>query len=572
MKILTWNINGIRTAKGNLKTLLDSLEADVICIQETKVTRDMLDEPTAIVEGYNSYFAFSRKRSGYSGVATFCKDSATPVKAEEGLGSHLCSKNDGIVGYYGDTTEFDDEELESLDAEGRAVITQHKIRKKDGSEGYLAIINVYCPRVDPEREDRHLYKLRFFALLQTRAEALVKSGSHVIVLGDINAKHKKIDHCDPGEDEEFYSQPSRIWFNQFVCEDGRDPNIPPIADKEEFAGTTTHVEGGMFVDCFRHLYPDQKEAYTNWHTLTGARDTNYGCRLDYIFCDNDFIRTDLHDCVIMPEVMGSDHCPVKANFTSGFLKSDKCPSICTKLMPEFSGRQQKLSSFFLKRQEEKTVVKSELKKETVPEKPSSTLVLEKSESSAPRVVHSNSDIKKTREGSRKRPLSQETDSSSSVTSLKKRKSDNNLAKQGSLMNFFGKPKQTVVSTGLTEKAEKDRENLVKQNSSKQEIDKQVDSKASDVVTNGTSQGTKEVNTDQSTKVKTGQSSAWKNLLQGPPPAPLCKGHKEPCVLRTVKKAGPNKGKQFFVCARSEGASDNPEARCDFFKWVEYKKK
>ncbi|CAL1548176.1 unnamed protein product [Lymnaea stagnalis] len=69
MKLLTWNINGIRAAKGkpSIKTLLDSLNADIICLQETKVTRDMLDEPTAIVDGYESYFSFSRKRSGYSG-------------------------------------------------------------------------------------------------------------------------------------------------------------------------------------------------------------------------------------------------------------------------------------------------------------------------------------------------------------------------------------------------------------------------------------------------------------------------------------------------------------------------
>lgn len=67
------------------------------------------------------------------------------------------------------------------------------------------------------------------------------------------------------------------------------------------------------------------------------------------------------------------------------------------------------------------------------------------------------------------------------------------------------------------------------------------------------------------------ASAWKNLLGGLGPPPLCKGHQEPCVLRIVKKAGPNKGKQFYTCARGEGHKDNPEARCDFFKWAEKKK-
>lgn len=74
MKIVTWNINGIRTFGGGIKKALDSLGADIICVQETKVTRDLLDERTAIVDGYNSYFSFSRGRSGYSGVLSFKSD------------------------------------------------------------------------------------------------------------------------------------------------------------------------------------------------------------------------------------------------------------------------------------------------------------------------------------------------------------------------------------------------------------------------------------------------------------------------------------------------------------------
>ncbi len=106
MKIVTWNINGIRTFKNGIKNILDSFDADIICVQETKVTRkcfketrdfewvdkahapffyhlitltaqhiffsgDLLDEKTAIVDGYNSYFSFSRARSGYSGKASY---------------------------------------------------------------------------------------------------------------------------------------------------------------------------------------------------------------------------------------------------------------------------------------------------------------------------------------------------------------------------------------------------------------------------------------------------------------------------------------------------------------------
>ncbi|KAG9331159.1 hypothetical protein JZ751_019951 [Albula glossodonta] len=101
MKVVTWNINGIRTFKGGIKKALDLFDADIVCFQETKVTRDLLDERTAIVDGYNSYFSFSRGRSGYSGVATFCKDGAMPVAAEEGL-TGLLTNHSNAVGCYGD--------------------------------------------------------------------------------------------------------------------------------------------------------------------------------------------------------------------------------------------------------------------------------------------------------------------------------------------------------------------------------------------------------------------------------------------------------------------------------------
>ncbi|XP_075434518.1 DNA-(apurinic or apyrimidinic site) endonuclease 2 isoform X3 [Ascaphus truei] len=196
MRVVSWNINGIRATRGGLQEILDSLDADIICLQETKVTRDLLDEPTAIVEGYNSYFCFSRARSGYSGVATFCKSRTTPWAAEEGL-SGLLTNHRGSVGCYGNTEGFVDEELQSLDQEGRAVLTQHHILTSEDREETLTVINVYCPRADPEKPERKSYKLRFYRLLQIRAEAILQAGGHVIVLGDVNTSHRPLDHCDP---------------------------------------------------------------------------------------------------------------------------------------------------------------------------------------------------------------------------------------------------------------------------------------------------------------------------------------------------------------------------------------
>ena len=63
------------------------------------------------------------------------------------------------------------------------------------------------------------------------------------------------------------------------------------------------------------------------------------------------------------------------------------------------------------------------------------------------------------------------------------------------------------------------------------------------------------------------ATAWKTVMKGPPAVPLCKGHNEVSLLRTVKKKGPNMGRQFYCCPRGEGKAGDPNARCDFFKWA-----
>ncbi|KAG7221624.1 hypothetical protein INR49_017067, partial [Caranx melampygus] len=222
MKIVTWNINGIRTFRGGIKKILDSLGADIICVQETKVTRDLLDERTAIVDGYNSYFSYSRGRSGYSGVATYCKDSATPFAAEEGL-TGLLTNHEGAVGCYGDHAEFSSEELQLLDNEGRAVITQHRIKCQDKVQT-VTIINVYCPRAD----------------LRSQSENR-----------DVNTSHRQIDHCDPSDNDDFGENPGRKWLNKFLhsdeTEEDKDEEEP---EEESDFPTTGPNHGGKFVDMF----------------------------------------------------------------------------------------------------------------------------------------------------------------------------------------------------------------------------------------------------------------------------------------------------------------------------------
>ncbi|XP_068104423.1 DNA-(apurinic or apyrimidinic site) endonuclease 2 isoform X2 [Hyperolius riggenbachi] len=504
MKIVSWNINGIRATRMGLKDILDSLDADIICLQETKVTRDLLDEPTAIVEGYNSYFSFSRVRSGYSGVATFCKSNAVPCLAEEGL-SGLLSNQKGTIGCYGNTEEFSEEEQQSLDQEGRTVITQHKILTSDDKEETLTVVNVYCPRADPEKPERKTYKLRFYRLLQIRAEAILQHGSHVIILGDVNTSHKPLDHCDPNDLETFEENPGRQWLNQFLS----DPLVSKTKDGDP-------PEGGLFMDSFRYFHPNQKNAFTCWCSASGARQTNYGTRIDYILGNRTLVETEFLDSVIMPEIEGSDHCPVKAFMKCRPIAADRCPPLCTKFLPEFAGRQQKLSQFLVKKS----------KDFTEPSREKEELSSSQSSNEGPEVT-----------SSRKRA----PDKVNGIAG-KKNKVDIKSG-QSSLLGFF-KPAIQKTSSQSQDNAPK----LEGQKNLAKELEKKRN--PSLVPEKGNRQ----------------QAAFWKSLLKGPPPPPNCKGHAEPCVLRTVKKAGPNCGRQFYVCARPEGHSSNPQARCNFFLW------
>ena len=114
MRVVTWNVNGIRatsttsaktsnspcttttttTSTKSLQNLLDSLDADIICLQETKITRSLIQDDIAHVPGYLAFFSCSRRKEGYSGVVTYCRKSVCPVAAQEGL-TQLWSKSSG---------------------------------------------------------------------------------------------------------------------------------------------------------------------------------------------------------------------------------------------------------------------------------------------------------------------------------------------------------------------------------------------------------------------------------------------------------------------------------------------
>ena len=248
MKLISWNVNGIRAAtKKGFLNYLNQEEPDILCIQESKAHKEQLTSEILEDHGYYTYW-HSGIRKGYSGVATFCKDE--PLYIQEGLG------------------------IEKYDVEGRVLITEH--------ENFL-LYNIYFPNGQKD-EFRLKYKLDFYDDLLPIINEQVESGNSVIVTGDWNTAHKPIDLARPQDN---------IKTSGFM----------PI-EREKL---DNYINSG-WVDTFR-LFHDEPERYSWWTYRFGARERNIGWRIDYFFVNNDLKEICL-DADIHPEILGSDHCPV----------------------------------------------------------------------------------------------------------------------------------------------------------------------------------------------------------------------------------------------------------------------
>lgn len=272
------------------------------------------------------------------------------------------------------------------------------------------------------------------------------------------------------------------------------------------------------IDTFRFFHKDVENVFTCWNTMINARSTNYGSRIDYIFVDTQLIKS-MTDSIVLSEIHGSDHCPIAGIFDFEPVKSLKCPSTCIKYFPEFSGVQQKLSAFFVKTSEMPSDFKG---------------------------VHKSSSDMNNQSKKRKNVEANAKDCSSKVTFKKSRSLGNSSQKQ--ISSFFQRAQHPVD------------EDFV---SSSQDSSSSISDGCG--LAGGSSQ---DIESESEKVVKSViAASAWRNMLTGPRPPPLCKGHKEPCVERTVKKKGPNFSRKFFACARGDGSKTDPRARCDHFEWA-----
>lgn len=249
MKIITWNVNGIRAALGkNALEWAFAQQPQALCLQEVKARAEQLNEEQRAM--LKLPFVWNpAQRPGYSGVTTFFKNQ--PQEIVMGL----------------DAPQFD--------VEGRVIQTRWADRR---------LFNIYFPN-GQRGQERLDYKLEFYARLLELCDQLHKKGEHIIITGDFNTAHMPIDLKNPKANEKTsgFMPEEREWVQKFL-------------------------DHG-FVDVYRHLYP-RKVQYTWWTYRLNARARGIGWRLDYFLVSGALVPR-VKDVIVHEDVMGSDHCPVE---------------------------------------------------------------------------------------------------------------------------------------------------------------------------------------------------------------------------------------------------------------------
>ena len=254
MKIISWNVNGIRAAAGKgYAEWFEEYQPDVFCVQETKAQVDQLDEKLANPEGYYSYWNSAEKK-GYSGTATFSKQQPKSVKF--------------------------DMDMEKFDGEGRVLLTEY--------DEFL-LYNIYFPNGKRDLS-RVTYKLEFSDKVLELCEEHKKQNKKIIICGDFNTAHKEIDLKNPKSNMKNtgFLPEERAWIDKFVSHG--------------------------YVDTFRHFNKEPGN-YTWWSYMFNARAKNVGWRIDYFFASENLL-PNLKNAFILPDILGSDHCPlgIELNF------------------------------------------------------------------------------------------------------------------------------------------------------------------------------------------------------------------------------------------------------------------
>ena len=254
MKLVSWNVNGLRAVIGKgFSEFFKEIDADVFCLQETKMQEEQIDDNIKnIFSDYNGYWNSAEKK-GYSGTAVFSK--LKPLNVSYGIG------------------------IEEHDKEGRVITLEYE-------KFYL--VNCYTPNSKRELERldyRMVWEDEFRKYLLKLNET-----KPVIMCGDLNVAHEEIDLKNP------------------------KTNRRNAGFTDEERGKMTELLNSGFTDTFRYLYPDKEGIYSWWSYMFKAREKNAGWRIDYFIVSNS-IQDKIKESYIYSDVMGSDHCPVGLDIT-----------------------------------------------------------------------------------------------------------------------------------------------------------------------------------------------------------------------------------------------------------------
>jgi exodeoxyribonuclease-3 len=261
MRLVSWNVNGLRSVHSKkFLQWFKSENADVVCLQETKIQASIVDEDEALIhpEGFSSHWHFA-DRPGYSGVVIYSRHEPLNVR----------------TGFGGDGHEN----------EGRWLEADFKLsRFIPGATGEVTVISSYWP--NSQRDHARLpFKLEFCLQAEMRLEQMRKQGKFVLICGDFNIAHQDIDLKNPKSNRmnAGFLPEERAWMEHFKSDLG-------------------------WLDTFRMFEPGPGH-YTWWSYRPGVREKNVGWRLDYFFA-NPEEKARIIQASHAPQVLGSDHCPV----------------------------------------------------------------------------------------------------------------------------------------------------------------------------------------------------------------------------------------------------------------------
>ncbi|MFT6791277.1 MAG: exodeoxyribonuclease-3 [Cellvibrionaceae bacterium] len=249
MKIASWNVNGVRAVvKKDFLESLESLDSDVLCLQETKAQCDQVSEALEHLQDYYLY-SHSAVKKGYSGTAIITRQRPLAVRYGLGIADH--------------------------DQEGRVITAEF-------SDFFL--VTVYTPNSGSALK-RLTYRQQWDAAFLKFLQTLAAQNKPLLVCGDLNVAHREIDLARP------------------------QPNYNKTAGymQEEIDGMNNLAAAG-FIDTFRYLKPEEVK-YSWWSYRANARQRNVGWRIDYFLVSSDIL-TAVSDAEIHNEISGSDHCPV----------------------------------------------------------------------------------------------------------------------------------------------------------------------------------------------------------------------------------------------------------------------